>query len=263
MPELDGKIALVTGSAINIGYAIATTLAAAGAAVVCNDIDVGGAERVAAEIRSSGGQAVAAPGNIVDEAAIEAALDAGEREFGVVDVLVNNAAITVNRTLLDISLEDWQRVIDTILTGTFIVSRAVARRMIAGATPGVIINLGSTTGHRGRAGAIAYSAAKGGILNLTRAMAVELAPHGIRVCSVSPTRTGTPTRTGLPGEVSRPPHPNGAGIPLGRIGMPQDQANAVRFLVSDAASFITGEDLRVDGGALATWGRGEPGSRDR
>ena len=207
MGDLAGKVALVTGSAINIGHAIA--------------------------------------------------LDAGEAAFGTVDVLVNNAAITVNQSLLDIALDDWRRVIDTILTGTFLVSRAVAQRLVARGAPGVIVNLGSTTGHRGRAGAIAYSTAKGGILNLTRAMAIELAPHGIRVCSVSPTRTGTPTRAGLPGETSRPTHPSAGGIPLGRIGTPQDQANAVRFLVSDAASFITGEDLRVDGGALATWGRGD------
>lgn len=256
MNELDGKVALVTGSAINIGHAIATTLAAAGAAVVCNDIDADGAERVADEIRARGGKALAAPGSILDEAAIAAAFAAAESDFGVVDVLVNNAAITVNRTLLDIALEDWRRVIDTVLTGTFLVSRTAAQRMIAHGVPGVIVNMGSTTGHRGRSGAIAYAAAKGGILNLTRAMAVELAPHGIRVCSVSPTRTGTPTRAGLPGEESRPVNPDAGGIPLGRIGSPQDQANAVRFMVSDAASFITGEDLRVDGGALATWSRG-------
>jgi NAD(P)-dependent dehydrogenase (short-subunit alcohol dehydrogenase family) len=256
MGELDGKIALVTGSAINIGEAIATTLAAAGAAVVCNDVDADGAERTAAAIRAAGGAALAAPGSILDEAAIASALDAAEAAFGPVNVLVNNAAITVNKTLLDIALEDWRRVIDTVLTGTFLVSRAVAKRMIAHGVPGVIVNLGSTTGHRGRSGAIAYATAKGGILNLTRAMAVELAPHSIRVCSVSPTRTGTPTRSGIPGEAARPHHPDAGGIPLGRIGTPQDQANAVRFMVSDAASFITGEDLRVDGGALATWGRG-------
>jgi NAD(P)-dependent dehydrogenase (short-subunit alcohol dehydrogenase family) len=254
--DLTGRVALVTGSAINIGRAIATTLAAAGAAVLCNDVDAAGAERVAAEIRASGGAALAAPGSVLDEAAIAAALDAAERDVGVVDTLVNNAAITVNRTLLEISLEDWRRVVDTILTGTFLVSRAVAARMIAAGKRGAIVNLGSTTGHRGRPGAIAYAAAKGGILNLTRAMAIELAPHGIRVNSVTPTRTGTPTRAGLPGEVSRPEHPSAAGIPLGRIGTPQDQANAIRFMVSDEASFITGEDLRVDGGALATWGRG-------
>ena len=254
MDDLRGKVALVTGSAINIGYAIATTLAAAGAAVMCNDIDAAGAERVANEIRAGGGKALAAPGNILDEAAIERALDAADAAFGTVNVLVNNAAITINKTLLEMSIEEWRRVTDTILTGTFIVSRAVAKRLVAHETPGVIVNLGSTTGHRGRSGAIGYATAKGGILNLTRAMAVELAPHGIRVCSVSPTRTGTPTRSGEPGELSRPQHPDAGSIPLGRVGTPQDQANAVRFIVSDAASFITGEDLRVDGGALATWG---------
>jgi NAD(P)-dependent dehydrogenase (short-subunit alcohol dehydrogenase family) len=255
MDDLSGKIALVTGSAINIGRAIATTLAAAGAAVVCNDIDAAGAERVADEIRAAGGRALAAGGSITDPAAIERALDAAEAELGPVNVLVNNAAITINKTLVDISLEEWKRVIDVVMTGTFIVSQATAKRMIAHAAGGVIVNMSSTTGHRGRSGAIAYSAAKGGILNFTRSMAIELAPHGIRVCSVTPTRTGTPTMAGLPGEVRRPEHPDAGGIPLGRIGTPQDQANAVRFIVSDAAAFITGEDLRVDGGALATWAR--------
>jgi NAD(P)-dependent dehydrogenase (short-subunit alcohol dehydrogenase family) len=120
----------------------------------------------------------------------------------------------------------------------------------------VIVNLGSTTGHRGRAGAIAYAAAKGGILNLTRAMAIELAPHRIRVCSVSPTRTGTPTRSGDPVlDARHSEHGRASGIPLGRLGTPQDQANAVLFMASDDASFVTGADLLVDGGALATWSR--------
>jgi NAD(P)-dependent dehydrogenase (short-subunit alcohol dehydrogenase family) len=170
--ELDGKVALVTGCAINIGHAIATTLATAGAAVMCNDVDADGAERTAAEIRAAGGAAIAAPGSILDEDAIAAALDAAEAAFGPVNVLVNNAAVTVNKTLLDIALADWQRVIDTVLTGTFLVSRAVAKRMIADGVPGVIVNLGSTTGHRGRAGAIAYATAKGGILNLTASASV-------------------------------------------------------------------------------------------
>jgi NAD(P)-dependent dehydrogenase (short-subunit alcohol dehydrogenase family) len=255
--ELRGKVALVTGSAINIGRAIATTLGAAGAAVVCCDLDAAGAERTAGEIVAAGGRALGLRGDIREREAIEAVLDAAEERFGTVDVLVNNAAITINKTLLEISVDEWRRVVDTTLTGTFVCSKAVAARLVARGASGVIINLGSTTGHRGRSGAIAYAAAKGGVLNLTRAMAIELAPHGIRVCSVSPTRTGTPTGSGdADGDAARrAAHGSAAGIPLGRLGTPQDQANAVLFLASDAASFVTGADLLVDGGALATWSR--------
>jgi NAD(P)-dependent dehydrogenase (short-subunit alcohol dehydrogenase family) len=256
--DLDAKVALVTGAAINIGRAIALTLAGAGSAVACCDLDGTGAERTAREIADAGGAALGMHGDIRDPRSIDAVLDAAERRFGRVDVLVNNAAITINKTLLEITLDEWRRVLDTTLTGTFVCSKAFARRLVARGAPGVIVNLGSTTGHRGRAGAIAYAAAKGGVLNLTRAMAIELAPYGIRVCSVSPTRSGAPTGSGEPTVDANRPRAHGTanGIPLGRLGTPQDQANAVLFMVSDAASFVTGADLLVDGGALATWSRG-------
>lgn len=244
------RVAFVTGVGPNIGTAIARTLAAAGMAVVCNDLAEGPAAATAAEIERAGGRALAAVGDVTDPAFVAATLDRAEAAFGPVDVLVNNALHMVAKGLVEIDLAEWQRSIDVILTGAFVCSQAVARRLIAHHEPGTIVNIASSSGHRGRPDAIAYCTAKGGVLNMTRAMAVDLAPHHIRVCSISPTRTGTGTL--ITGTVHRAPNE----IPLGRLGEPQDIASAVEFLVSDRAAFITGQDLLVDGGTLATWGRG-------
>jgi 3-oxoacyl-[acyl-carrier protein] reductase len=249
MIDLSGKIALVTGVGPNIGQQIAKTLARGGAAVVCNDLHEEQAKTVAAAITASGGKAIAIAGDVTNAADVERMLGAAEAAFGLADVLVNNAFfLTRVAGLTTITIDDWHRTIETILTGTFLTSRAFARRLLAAKKPGAIVNLGSTSGHRGRANAIAYSAAKGGILNMTRSMAIELAPHGIRVNSASPTRT-------IPvGELPEGDHASPESVPLGRLGTPDDIAEAIAFLVSDHARFITGEDLRVDGGTQATWG---------
>jgi len=248
MIDLSGKIALVTGVGPNIGQQIAKTLAHGGAAVACNDLHEQQARAVAAEITAIGGKAIAVPGDVTNADEVERMLGAAEDAFGLVNVLVNNAFyLTRVAGLTTIEIDDWHRTIETILTGTFLTSRAFTRRLLAAKRPGAIVNLGSTSGHRGRANAIAYSAAKGGILNMTRSMAVELAPHGIRVNSASPTRTVT-------GELPPGDHASADSVPLGRLGTPDDIAEAIAFLVSDHARFITGEDLRVDGGTQATWG---------
>ncbi len=248
MHDLTGRVALVIGAGVNIGQAIAKTLAKAGAAVVCNDLNPDVAKSVADEITNSGGKAMAAVGDTTNEEQIAEILNNAQKTFGVVDTLVNNAAMTINKTALNMSVDEWRRVIDVTLTGPFIVSKLVAERLVAAKKAGVIINIGSTSGHRGRAGAIAYCSSKGGVLNFTRALSVELAPHKIRVCSVSPTKTGNSVGQ----QIAATTRAFGE-IPLGRLGNPQDHANAVLFLVSDEACFITGEDIRVDGGALATW----------
>jgi NAD(P)-dependent dehydrogenase (short-subunit alcohol dehydrogenase family) len=248
MYDLSGRIALVSGAGPNIGRAIATTLSAAGATVLCNDIKPELAE-AAAKLASAKGQSFALPFDITDPEQVEASIADATRRFGVIDILVNNAGVTVPKSLLTISLEEWRLVTRVIQDGSFLCSRAVAKRMIEGNKPGAIVNIASTTGHRGRKNAIAYATAKGGILNFTRALAVELAPHKIRVNSVSPTKTGASV-----GAIEQAMARSFDEIPLGRLGQPQDHANAVLFLVSDAAAFITGIDLRVDGGTLATWG---------
>ncbi len=255
MANLQDKIALVTGAGPNIGRAIAGKLAAAGALVLCNDIRPELAQASAQAIRDQGGRAVAAPANIADPEQVEALVRRAEADFGGIDILVNNAALTVPKGLLTISFEEWNTVLNVVLTGTFATSRAVATSLIARGKGGAIVNIASTSGHRGRANAIAYTTAKAGILNLTRSMAVELARYGIRVNSVSPTKTGNSV-----GAIEAAGARSFGEIPLGRLGRPEDQANAVLFLVSDEAGFITGEDLRVDGGSLATWGtRSHPG----
>jgi sorbose reductase len=248
MLDLSGRVALVTGVGPNIGSAIALSLARAGATVLCNHRR---AEMAAAAVERIAGSGKAFPlvFDVTDPDGVERAVEQGWREHGPIDILVNNASITAVRSLLTISVEEWREVTRTLQEGTFLCSRAVARHLVSAHKPGVIVNVAATSGHRGRKNAIAYCMAKGGILNLTRAMATELAPHKIRVNSVSPAKTGASV-----GAFESAGARSFDEIPLGRLGQPQDPANAVLFLVSDAAEFITGIDLRVDGGALATWG---------
>ena len=247
--DLSGRVALVTGAGPNIGRAIAATLARAGATVLCNDLKPDIAEAAAKVAAEGNRKAFPLPFDITDPDQVEKAVAEASAKHGPIDILVNNAGVTVPRSLLTITVEQWRLVTRTIQEGAFLCSRAVAKRLIDAKKPGAIVNIASTTGHRGRKNAIAYATAKGGILNFTRALAVELAPHKIRVNSVSPTKTGASV-----GAVESAGARSFDEIPLGRLGQPQDHANAVLFLVSDDASFITGIDVRVDGGTLATWG---------
>lgn len=246
--KLTGKIALVTGAGPNIGQEIARRLAEEGAEVVCNDVDAARAAAAAAYATTSG-KARAMAADITDEAAVQRLVDGIVRDLGGLDVLVNNAAITIPKGLLETTLAEWERVLKVILTGTFLVSRAAAGAMVRRGRGGAIVNMASTSGHLGRANAIGYTTAKSGILNLTRSMAMDLVTHGIRVNSVTPTKTGVSV-----GGLSKAGERFFGEIPMGRLGRPIDQANAVAFLASDDAAFITGVDLRVDGGSLATWG---------
>ncbi|MCL6593280.1 MAG: SDR family oxidoreductase [Alicyclobacillus sp.] len=247
--RLSDKVAVVSGTGPNIGQEIAKTLAAHGAKVMCTDVDAEDAQRTAAAIQAAGGEALACRVDIRDPQQIQQAIDHTLAAFGRIDILVNNAAITVNKGTLAISLQEWLDCLQVNLTGTFLFSQLVAKTMVERQIAGCIVNMASTSGHRGRPNAVAYCSSKGGILNMTRAMAMDLAKYGIRVNSVSPTRTGTPVGvTELKTERTAPE------IPLGRTGQPRDQALAVLYLVSDEAAFVTGFDLRVDGGALATWG---------
>jgi len=243
--KLAGQVAIVTGGGRNIGAEIAKLLASEGARIAIVDLDHGRGERIAGEIAAAGGEAMALVADVAKGEAAAAAVRAVVARFGRVDILVNNVAISDNKTILEITEAEWDEVMAVTLKSQFLMAQAVARQIIAQGSGGKIVNIGSTSGHRGRGRAIAYSAAKGGVANLTRAMAVQLAPHGIRVNSVSPNKTGSPVGK----EEFDPTRP--VTNLVKRPGQPIETARAVLFLVSDDASFVLGENLFVDGGVMA------------
>ncbi len=243
--KLTNQVAIITGAGRNIGEAIAKTLAAEGAKVAVLDLDKGRGDKVAAEIIKAGGAAAALVADVAAEADIVGAVAAVVGRWGRIDILINNAAISDNKNILDITKEQWDTVIAVTLTGPFLMSQHVARQMVAQGSGGNIVNIGSTSGFFGRARAVAYSAAKGGVANLTRAMAVQLAPHKIRVNGVVPNKIGSPV-----GRDEFDPSRPVVNL-IGRPGMPLDMARAVLFLVSDESPFITGNMLFVDGGVSA------------
>lgn len=245
---LDGKVALVSGTGPNIGAEIARTLAANGATVACMDLNEGYAQAAAISINEAGGKAIGVAADITQPDSVEKALKEVLGAFGGIQLLVNNAAISDRKPFLEAELADWRNVLDVILTGTFIVSQQVARQMVSQGAGGSIVNIVSTSGHRGEMARIAYGTAKSGLLNFTRSMAMQLAPHKIRVNSVTPTTTGTPVgRPDAPRDEDNPPK----DLPLSRWGQPNDQAQATLFLLSPNADFITGIDIPCDGGRLA------------
>jgi NAD(P)-dependent dehydrogenase (short-subunit alcohol dehydrogenase family) len=243
--KLSNQVAIVTGAGRNIGEEISKTLASEGAKVAVVDLDKGRGEKVAAEIARAGGEAAALVANVAVEADIAGIAAAVVERWGRIDILINNAAISDNKNILEITKEQWDAVIAVTLTGPFLMSQYAARQMVAQGTGGKIVNVGSTSGFFGRSRAVAYAAAKGGIANLTRAMAVQLAPHKIRVNGVVPNKIGSPV-----GRDEFDPMRPVVNL-VGRPGVPRDMARAVLFLVSDDSDFIAGNMLFVDGGVSA------------
>jgi 3-oxoacyl-[acyl-carrier protein] reductase len=243
--SLAGQVALVTGASRGIGAAIAQELAAAGATVVVNYASSPeAAEAVVAAIQAAGGQAWAHQANVADEEQVEALVKAVLAKEGRLDVLVNNAGITRDGLLMRMKSADWQSVIDLNLTGVFLCTRAVSRTMLK-ARAGRIINITSVVALMGNPGQANYSAAKAGVIGLTRSSAAEFASRGVTVNAVAPGFIESAMTAGLDKE------PILAAIPLGRMGQPAEVAGAVRFLAADpAAAYITGQVLQVDGGMV-------------
>jgi 3-oxoacyl-[acyl-carrier protein] reductase len=261
MGTLDGKIALVTGASRGIGAAIAQRFGAEGATVVVTartlagkGSDYGGqsldgsVEEVAQTIRDAGGQALGLRCDVGDPASRAEAADEVLNRFGRLDILVNNAGVAhVNKPVTEITEAEYDRVFDVNVKGLFLFSQAmvpVFRRQGGG----VMINIGSTAGLRPRPGLSAYNATKGAVHNLTKTLAVELAPDKIRVCAIAPVATETPLLPTFLGPAAGQRQKFEATVPLGRLAQPQDIANVALFLASDEAAFVTGNIVEVDGG---------------
>jgi 3-oxoacyl-[acyl-carrier protein] reductase len=247
--RLLGKVALVTGAQQGIGRAIALALAADGADVGVNYLDDRtAAETVAGEVRGRGRRAVLAPGDVSRAEDAQRMVEAVATALGPLDVLVNNAGIFPRSSFLDLREEEWTRVHDVNLKGSFLCAQAAARAMVRGARPGSIVNL-SSVAMRGTPLGVHYAASKAGVVGLTRAMALALAGHGIRVNAIAPglTDTAQPRYGNTEAELQV----LARDIPLeGRMARPEEIASVAVFLASDEARWITGQVLHVNGGAF-------------
>ena len=258
--RLARKIAIVTGTSPNIGGGIADGLSEEGAIVACVDVTPDNARQCAEAIKRRGGDALGIACDVTDEAQVEAMVARVREAYGGVDILVNNAGILGGLSVLEMPVERWNRQIAVNLTGTFLCTKHVARLMVEQKRRGSIVVVVSTAGHQGQAGNIAYSTSKSGLLNFTRAAAMDLARHGIRVNSLTPTATDTDEAADRAVAWGRPrPEPRARGldfpkmVPMGKLPSPRHYARAVVFLASDDAEMVTGTDLRVDAGAIAKY----------
>jgi 2-deoxy-D-gluconate 3-dehydrogenase len=247
--ELTGKVVVVTGAGRGIGKAIARMAAEAGADLALGSRTVSELEAVAEEARPLGRRIVCLPLDVCDRGSIDAFVAAVLQAFGRIDVLVNNAGTNRLKPALDVTEEDWDLILDTNLKGLFFLTQAVARGMIERRS-GTIVNIASQAGLVGGPIRAPYCAAKGGVVNLTRALACEWAPYGVRVNGIAPTVTRTP----LAEKAMENPEFRATverNILLGRLAEPEEIAAAVIYLASDAASMVTGQTLAVDGGWTA------------
>jgi len=246
--DLNGRVALVTGASSGIGRATAEALAANGARVAINfHRNEAGAAATRAQIVGAGGSAIIAQANVTRASEVQSLVERTVAEFGPIDILVNNAGSLVERLrILELTEERWDEVIDLNLKSAFLSCQAVAGSMMKRKT-GAIVNVSSIAGRTGGAlGSIHYSTAKGGLITFTKGLAKELGPFGVRVNAVSPGVIDTPYHE----QFSSPEMMKSytSQIPLGRIGSPEEVAKVICFLVSDAASYLTGETIEINGG---------------
>lgn len=248
MLNLTDRVAMITGGAGGLGLALADKLAALGSDVVVNDIPQAeeAAERVAEMVRKHGRKALVALGSVTSADDVGKTVDAALEKFGKIDILINNAGITRDGLLIRMSEQDWDMVLEINLKGSFLCTKAVARPMMK-ARYGRIVNIASVAGVMGNAGQANYSASKGGLIALTKTTAKELASRSITCNAVAPGFIETRMTEVLDEQVRAQWLQN---IPLGRPGTPEDVADVVAFLASDAAAYVTGQVLNIDGGLI-------------
>ena len=249
--DITGKVAIVTGGASGIGRAIAFALAESGANVVIADRALDGAEEMAREIESAGGKAIATKTDVTDSKEVEQMAQRTIEKFGKIDILINNAGIIARSPVMDMKEDELDRTFEVNLKGVVLCSQAVARHMIEQKS-GKIVNMGSSLSSRASVcnlsgGGADYCASKAAVQALTRSLAMELGPYGINVNAVAPGTTNTPMHEGL-WEMATIYFQN--SVPLGRLAEPEDIADVVVFLVTDAARYITGQTIHVNGGQI-------------
>jgi NAD(P)-dependent dehydrogenase (short-subunit alcohol dehydrogenase family) len=248
--DLSGKVAIVTGGSRGLGLEMAEGLGEAGAKVVISARRAPDLGTASAHLREMGIEVLTVQGSVADPAAVERLVSAARETFGRIDILVNNAGVSWAAPTLEMPLDRWQYVLDTNLTGAWILSQAVCRVMVEQGEGGRIVNISSVAGLQGgrpgRLSVIGYNASKAGLIGLTRAMATHMAEHNILVNAICPSFFPSRMSSGV---LERIGDSAGESVPLGRIGRPGELKGVAVFLASPASSFITGQVLAVDGGS--------------
>lgn len=252
-----GQAVLVTGGASGLGRAIVKAFADAGAKIAVADRDAAGAAREVEQLHAQGIEAIAIEVDVADSGQVQSMVDRTVAELGGLDVLVHSAGVGVERRFLDTTDEEWRRIIDIDLTGTFYCMRA-AGRIMAERGYGRIVTLASTAGVRGGTGRAAYGASKGGVINLTKVLAIELAENGVTVNALAPGAIETEMVKKMHSPETRLNYRR--AVPMDRYGDPEEVAHAALYLASRGASYVTGHILAVDGGFLAAGVLNKPGT---